>query len=208
MAPLVAERGRWGVATERRDDNLTRTRSRLCRLIWANETEWGERPKFFTFTFKDNLTQVAEANAVWSKFARRLKQRFGPMKYLAVTEFQERGAVHYHVIFFNMPYVKGLKKVIAELWGEGFIKLKAIGQIDNVGLYVSKYLTKENADDRLLRKKSFFCSRGLKKPDEYYYAPAIYQAFHLREDNSVLKSTETYQTSYYGTVKKNTYLCF
>ena len=70
-----------------------------------------------------------------------------------------------------MPYVKA--NDISNIWGNGFIKINKIDDIDNVGAYVSEYLGqaekgqgKDVADDRLQGKKSYFSSRGLFKPIE------------------------------------------
>lgn len=204
--PIRKNEGRlWGTNQERRSDNLNRTRAYLARLIKANEDAYAERPKFVTYTFADNVTSVEDAMVVWRKFSRRLSLRFGGLKYVSVIEFQKRGAVHFHVLYFNMPYVRGLKKVLFEEWREGFIKVKAIGKIDNVGLYVSKYLSKEHADERLVTRKAFFCSRGLVKPEEFREPANISTVYSFLDPTMVLKSTKTYQSHYFGTVKQNIY---
>lgn len=89
------------------------------------------------------------------------------LKYTVVPEFQERGAVHYHVIFYNLPYTKA--DVLESVWGNGFVKINKIDDINNVGAYICKYLTKDNCDDRLRGRRSYFNSRGLKKPIEVYF---------------------------------------
>jgi len=195
----------WGNNQERREDNLNRTRAYLTRLIKANEDAYSERPKFVTYTFADNVTSVEDAMVVWRKFARRLTLRFGRLKYVSVIEFQKRGAVHFHVVYFNMPFVRGLKKILAHAWGQGFVKVKAIGKITNVGLYVSKYLSKENADVRLVTRKAFFCSRGLVKPEVFKEQANISTVYRSLDPRMVLKSTKTYQSHYFGAVKLNEY---
>lgn len=45
----------------------------------------------------------------------------GALKYLCVIERMESGRIHYHVLFFNMPYVPVEK--IADIWGHGLVKI-------------------------------------------------------------------------------------
>ena len=98
------------------------------------------------------------------KFIQRLKYKFGKnIKYLAVIEFQNRGAVHYHVLS-DIPYIP--QEELQELWGEGFVYINAITHVDNIGAYIVKYMTKDNTDDRLQGLKAYLFSRNLKKPEE------------------------------------------
>lgn len=155
---------------------MQRARSKLRRLISANVWRWydsrGEpiRPKFFTMTFKENITSLAAANKEFEKFIKRLNRHFNgregkaSLKYIVVPEFQKRGAVHYHVVFFNLPYTKASK--LDSIWNQGFIKINAIDKVDNVGAYVCKYMGKEMADERLNGMKCYWGSRGLLKPKE------------------------------------------
>lgn len=152
---------------KRRDDHLKRTRSQLRRLITSNATAWNCTPIFVTYTFAENITKIQEANYLFGIYTKRLNRRLGrKVKYLTVPEFQKRGAVHYHTIYFDIPYIEGLKKILRETWGYGFIDLKTIRKIKNIGAYVSKYLRKDTADIRLTRQKGYFCSKGLKQPYE------------------------------------------
>jgi hypothetical protein len=155
-----------------------RAKQNLRRLINANVGKYGETSKFLTLTFKENVQDLEWANGEFKKFVQRLnyrlfKKRSG-LKYVCVVEFQGRGAVHYHVIFFNMPYVP--VNEVAEVWGHGFVKLNKIDEVDNVGAYVVKYMGKDfDPDDdpgsggkkrRDKGKKRYFASRGLIKPKE------------------------------------------
>jgi len=157
----------------RRADNLSVARRALRRLILANEGRHPERLKFFTYTFAENVADYDEAMTYWRHFARRLREKFDSPKYVGVVEFQKRGAVHFHVLHFNMPYRRGLKTEIASLWGYGFVKLITLSKIRHVSLYVSKYLRKAKVDGRLTSKKAYFCSRGLERPFQIRNPAAI-----------------------------------
>ena len=151
-----------------REIALARAKREVRRLINANVDAWGEKPKFFTLTFAENVTDIKWANSEFKKFKQRLSRHIwrdpNNLKYVTVIEFQKRGAVHYHVVTFNMPYIPHAD--LERIWGHGFVKINAIDDCDNVGAYVTKYMTKDHDDERLREQKSYFSSRGLAKPVE------------------------------------------
>ena len=177
---FINERGRAGngsITEEQRERNrevsLMRASRDLRRTVNANVWAYGKHcpPKFLTLTFGDNITDLDVAHYEYKKFIKRLNYKvYGKkcsyLKYTAVPEFQERGAVHYHVIFYNLPYTKA--DVIAKVWGNGFIKINKIDDVDNIGAYVCKYMVKDLDDERLRGRKCYFNSRGLKKPIEVF----------------------------------------
>jgi len=89
-------------------------------------------------------------------------QKQTSLKYAVVIEFQKRGAIHFHVLFFNLPFIDHDK--LSKLWRNGFIKINKIENVKNIGSYVTKYMSKDFDDSRLCGQKSYFTSRGLKKP--------------------------------------------
>ena len=94
--------------------------------------------------------------------------RTSKLKYLTVLEFQKRGAVHYHSIFFNLPAGviehERITRRIAKIWGNGFIDIESKLDIDGMAIYLTKYMIKGFEDTRLDGKKRYFDSRGLKNP--------------------------------------------
>lgn len=155
----------------RRRDNTYRSAQKIKRIVFANDNLWNCKSLFLTFTFAENVTSVKGANVLWSQYVRKFnnflrKRGYEKAKFLTVVEFQKRGAVHYHTIYFNIPFIKGLKEHIEDMWEHGFIKVISLEKIKYIGNYVSKYLQKGITDDRLKREKAFFTSRGLHRPIE------------------------------------------
>lgn len=181
-----------------------RARRDLKRLINANagrhfDAETGElySSKFLTFTFADNVTDLDQANGEWKKFRLRLEYRLKKkLEYVVVVEFQKRGAVHYHAVFFNLPWVPA--KVISEVWGQGFIKINRIEEVDNIGAYVSKYMGKNVEDDKLIGEKCYFSSRGLFKPLELTDKESVEKAAVELRDYQVYETT--FKNEYVGQV--------
>ena len=140
-----------------RIDNVRRAKQKIRRLVNSNS----QLNTFFTITFEKNISDFSFANNEFQKFIKRLKRQFPEFQYLAVPEFQGRGAIHYHLVC-NLPYVP--VNDITKIWGLGWCFLKRINNIENVGSYISKYLTKEITDSRYFKKKKFFYSFNLNKP--------------------------------------------
>ena len=150
-----------------RGKTLAKARKNVRRLINANIDKWGEWPKFLTLTFAEHVTNVRQANYEFKKFRQRLEYALKiRLKYVGVVEFQQSGRIHYHVVIFNMPYIDANR--LASIWQNGYIKINAIDHVDNVGAYITKYMTKDNDDSRLKGEKSYFASRGLYKPIERF----------------------------------------
>jgi len=183
----------------RHSANISRTRNMVRRLALAN---FDSDSKFVTFTFAENIQSIPEANQLWKKFILRLRYKYGGFKYLAVLEFQKRGAVHYHMIS-DLPYIP--KKQLAEIWGQGFIKINRITHVDNVGAYIVKYMTKDLMDERFVSQKAYQCSKGLERPlvlrgEEL---ERIWSFYGLEDKKTVFESS--YTSEHHGTIRYREY---
>jgi len=206
---------------ENRINTLSRARKKVIRSINSNS----DLNKFLTLTFEANVTDLDYSNNEFKKWVKRVnyhcfKTKKSVMKYVAVIEFQKRGAVHYHVLC-NLPYVD--VKEFQKIWGHGFIRINKIkgdqerfgdSECDNVGAYVCKYMTKDNSDERLLDRNSYLMSRNLDKPIEVYVdvkekdiLSDVYELPNPLEANIYKLSTITglYSNDYTGTVIYNQY---
>jgi len=187
-----------GPARLRRTDNLRKVRQQLRRVVAANVRAHGEVPKFVTYTFARNVTSLREANRLWRLFTKRLAYDLGRQPYTVVVEFQKRGAVHYHALYYGMAYVVGLKARLAGLWRHGFVHVKGIAHVRNVPAYLTKYLQKDLVDSRLTGQKAFFCSRGLLRPFELRDEADI----AVFRDGCMLaeRLSRTYESSHFGQI--------
>jgi len=139
-----------------RDFSLRRTRARITRLIDSNS----DLKVFMTLTFKENIKELKEANVFFKKFILRLKYLYKGLKYLAVPEFQKRGAVHYHVLInFEMSHDK-----MQEIWGQGFVMINRVKHVNNLGMYISKYVGKDLFDIRYFGMRKILSSKNLEQP--------------------------------------------
>lgn len=180
-----------------RGDNLARTQRKIKRLINSNTFVYGHRPKFVTYTFADNITDIKEANRHFNNNRRKLSRLVGrKLRYLAVPELQKRGAIHYHVVYFDLPYIKNIKAKFREAWGEGHVQVKTITHVRNTGAYISKYFSKQWASERVTGTKGFFTASNLFQP-EVFRSIDILSKF----DNLIPEYTESNVSAKFGTVK-------
>lgn len=152
-------------AIKRKQKHYEQMRWEISRIIDCN---FDDNTKFMTLTFKENIQDVKYTNVEFKKFIKRLNyylynEKKQKLKYLAVWEKQKRGAIHYHIIFFELPFIN--IDELQRIWGNGFVKINKIDvdSKDNRGRYVSKYFSKD-IDEKDYKQKAFFKSLNLKKP--------------------------------------------
>jgi len=155
------------VLRDRQNEVSKRAKKNFRRLIEANAGLHKTTDKFLTLTFAENVTDRTFAVKEFSKFIYKLRRKYGEFEYIAVTEYQERGAIHFHCVLFNFPYipVEELPQ-LQKVWGLGYIDLKAIKDTFRLTNYLSKYFTKTFEENKNPKEKRFFRSLGLRVPEE------------------------------------------
>lgn len=176
----------------------SRTKNRMRRLISCNVGKWGQPPILVTYTFAENLKDLSIANRFFRNYTQRVNRALGfKLKYLSVPEFQKRGAVHYHVIYFNLPFLKDIA-YLEKIWKHGSTKVEKVRKPKAMGVYLTKYLQKSFGDVRLSGKKCYTASQGLLKPIEKRVNNLLDS--ELDFDNMRLKKDVTYQVGSFGSV--------
>jgi len=148
------------VTGTKRDDNLTRTRNNAKILLELNITPY---TKFLTLTYANAPTGREQVIKDFNAFIKRFNNQYDTkLQYLYVQEQGKSNTKrwHVHAVLFQDAYipVKDLKR----LWGKGHVKVNAIDDYRNIGLYLVKYITK---DIVALNKKGYISSQGLIKPE-------------------------------------------
>lgn len=188
-----------------RDKVLYRARRDIRNIVNSNFKQG--LSKFLTLTFRDNVTDIAAANNEFKCFIDRVnyhvfKSKKRILKYTVVPETQSRGAIHFHVVCYNLPYVD--VNWLADIWGNGFIKLNRIEHVDNVGAYICKYLSKEECES-FRGKKCYFNSRNLEKPIEITQEKKVSEVLaHLETIKP--KINKSYNNEYTGDVSYRQYI--
>jgi hypothetical protein len=138
--------------SENRKDNVDSLRRTFKKIRYLINNNFGgmSNELAFTITYKENITDPKTLYNDFKNFSKRLKYKYPDMEYLCVVEPQGRGAWHCHVLlkFVSHQKIYIPNKEIAEIWGHGFVTVKAIRQdVDNLGAYLSAYLGDIELDD-------------------------------------------------------------
>ena len=176
-----------------------RAKRMIKRLIRANSFRWFKpdnkpyQPITLTLTFAENIQDLKRANYEFTKFIRRLNYetnglenknlKDSNLKYLTVFELQERGAIHYHCIFFNLPYIPRIYDRLKDIWGQGIInvngskksltKIKDEKKLKKIVDYFTKYIQKSIFENHFSKQKKYITSKGLIKPVENYFEEVV-----------------------------------
>jgi hypothetical protein len=102
--------------------------------------------RWATLTYAENMTDTVKLYEDFNKFIKRFKYNcelsgYGKPEYIVIMEPQGRGAWHAHLLLIwdhAAPYISNDK--FAELWGHGFVTIKRLKDVDNVGAYLTAYL--------------------------------------------------------------------
>jgi len=172
------------------ENSLSRTRIRLFRLVSSNlDYTDGNSPTFCTLTYARNETDRSTAARDLRLYHLRLSYYVGKhIRYVAIPEFQKRGAVHYHIIYFNLPFVP-VQTLAHKIWGHGSIDIHPLDQIRNTSAYCAKYITKETLDERHKGHRILITSRGLRQPLVVYNEDVDF--YHHITDNKPISRLET-----------------
>ena len=92
---------------KRKQKHYEQTRWEIARIVDCN---FDNKTKFLTLTFRENIQDITITNKEFKYFIQRLnyylyQTKVQTLKYIATWEKQKRGAIHYHVIFFDFPFV-------------------------------------------------------------------------------------------------------
>lgn len=109
--------------------------------------------RWVTLTYKENMIDTVKLYDDFKNFIKRFKyfcnsKGFGKFEYINAVEPQGRGAWHCHLLFIfdgKAPYVSN--KDLRNLWSHGFVKIKRLDDVDNVGAYLTAYLTDLELDN-------------------------------------------------------------
>ena len=148
--------------SENRQQNYNSLRQSFKKLRYLiNNNFTGKANELhITLTYKENMTNTKRLYEDFKKFMMKLKYKSSgktTIDYITVVEPQGRGAWHCHVLmrFNDMDKVFIKNKDLKQMWGFGFVTIKSLKDVDNIGAYLSAYLadvelTEENYTSALV----------------------------------------------------------
>ena len=186
----------------KRQDNARRASMAFRRIVTSNLV--GSAPAILvTLTYADNFTDLTGAYRHTTAFNQSLRYRYGKaFSYVFVPEFQKRGAVHFHALYWRLPeelfHSEREARTLSKLWGHGFVFLKQTDGNERLAFYLAKYFTKAFLDPRLKNQKSYVASRNVKRPIVQkgpFLIPIVLEEYGVTEDPLVDNS---YMTKWLG----------
>lgn len=151
---------------KRSSDSVRRAQRGFRRLVRANLV--GDAPPaFLTLTLFQVLPYAASC-VLFTAFIARLRREQGQeFRYIAVPEFQKRGALHFHVLIWGLNEYAAKEsetRYFARLWLRGFCDCLVTDGSPRLSGYFAKYMSKSMQDVRLGGKKAYFCGRNTLRP--------------------------------------------
>ena len=128
---------------DNRAGNLNSVRQSLGRLrdlLNTNITDVS-KCRWVTLTYADNMTDPKRLYEDFKKFNMRMRYKGFKYEYIVCMEPQGRGAWHAHLVMIfedKAPYINN--REMATIWGHGFVTIKKLEDVDNVGAYLTAYL--------------------------------------------------------------------
>jgi len=157
----------------RHPDNMRRLKRGFIRLVQTNLVSKGP-PSFLTLTFAANA-DIGVGLRCFREFNLLTKKEFGnSLSYIAVPEFQKRGAIHFHVLLWGLDekYIKNEKhtRYLQNLWARGYVDIIPTDGSPKLAGYLSKYMQKAMHDERLIGRRAYYNSRNIDRPLLYKIA--------------------------------------
>jgi len=154
-------------SASRRPDHVERLRRNFVRLVRSNLVGT-ECPIFLTLTMVE-VVRIEISYGLLTRFIQRLRRLYGKdFRYIAVPEFQKRGAVHFHLLAWGLPAKieinESNNRTIQHVWQYGFVDCFRTDGSPKLAQYVAKYMHKAVFDDRLHLQKAYVCSRNVLRP--------------------------------------------
>ena len=90
-------KGNANVETDKQKNRrqvLNAARNNIIRLVNSNK----DLLSFITLTYAENMKDLSQSKADLHKCINKIQRNIKGFKYLYVLEYQERGAIHYHML--------------------------------------------------------------------------------------------------------------
>lgn len=139
-----------------RKDNkkgLYKTFANARGLINSNVTDVS-KVRWCTLTYAENMTDPKKLYEDFKLFNMRFQyycktKGYSKPEYIVMMEPQGRGAWHAHLLYIwedmKAPFISNQE--FRDMWGHGFVRIKKLDNVDNVGAYLTAYLGDMELDE-------------------------------------------------------------
>lgn len=126
--------------------NSLRKTFKKIRYLINNNFVGARNELHIVLTYAENMTDPKRLYDDLDKFMKRFRYDYrkeSTIDYINIVEPQERGAWHCHLLvrFNNLNSVYLPNEYVRERWGHGYVTIQGLKDIDNIGAYLSAYLS-------------------------------------------------------------------
>jgi hypothetical protein len=175
------------MSEEQKADKAAENKARSVRrarqqVRWVNKCMQADH--MVTLSYRENMESVERLKRDWRAFLKLMAAKYPGWKYLAVREYQDRGALHLHIATHGHQDIKYLRRCWymalgaspdasgadtpgqvdvtgpSKRWGGSGSKWAA----DKLAAYMTKYLHK-CFDEAEKGSKRYWASKGMEKPE-------------------------------------------
>ena len=141
--------------SETRADNENSLRQTFKKLRYLINNNFVGSPNelFLTLTYAEQTRDHKKICTDFNRFNTRLKRylkQTTTFDYINVIEPHQSGNFHLHLLLrlndVKTAYIPS--QDLARMWGEGFIKIQSLEGVDNIGAYLTAYLTDIEIDSK------------------------------------------------------------
>jgi hypothetical protein len=134
-----------------------------------------------TLTYKENFTDRDAADRHVTALLRVIKKWHKGIGYLAIPEYQKRGAIHWHIALNTRVDAtrtrEAWNKILGEAGMTGNINLQYFPSATKQAAYLAKYVSKAMDDPNRGARKRYKRNRGLVIPETIVDLPDINSGF-------------------------------
>jgi hypothetical protein len=194
-----------------RPDNIRRRCKSFTRLVQSNLVG-SVAPALFTLTVAERVG-IERGYEYLREFWIRLRQAsISYSKYIAVPEFQKRGAIHFHLIIWGLnEYVDQERnnRQIQNLWQRGFVDCIQSDGSSKIAGYLAKYMRKSMFDRRLVGQKAYSASRSCLRSVSFS-SPAVFnfssEVFGIDLETALPVVDKQFNTQWLGSARYRLYV--
>lgn len=179
-APSSSRRRSSRTRDEMSPEDLRRSVSRARKSMRHKVLMMGA-DRMLTLTYRANQCDLSLAYSHLSAFVRLCRRKWGRFDFVAVPEFQARGAVHFHIALNRYYPVRPLRRfwlsVVGSLGGNiDMTSPRTGGQWSRQRLcnYLGKYMSK-SLDVQDVGRKRYTSSRGIPSPSKTVFFVPIHE---------------------------------
>jgi len=135
--------------------------------------------RMLTLTYRENWDDLRASDVHVTKLLRTLKRWHPTLNYLAVHEYQKRGAIHWHIALDQRVDIVAVRSLWHKIVGAlgGSVNIRYFPNPARQAAYLAKYIGKDLDEEKRGTKKRYKKNRGFQFSELYFRAYEVDRLF-------------------------------